>query len=320
MALVAAGSALGTPLVVFGVALPLLLLHDVGRYIAIARQRPMGAVVIDTQWLVVMAGGLVALLVFDKSSLAWLVAAWAGSGAVAGLWVFAQCGLPGPGGFGWLRDRWQFSWRSLVSGLAASGTLLVAAALMTVLSDATSVAAFRAATLLGAPSTAIQTAVSTSAAADIARERDDAAAVWGHIRRAMSISGVIGVLNLVVLVFLPDVLGRALLGAAWEIVKPLMLAVSLKVLLMAAQSGVRASLVGRRRIQVAMVTDMLSILLACVCMVIGADRGGAEGALWGMAVGTGVSTACWWVALWWADRHPERSAVVAAQPALQRSA
>jgi len=298
-------SRMGGAVVALGVALPLLLLQDVGRYLAIARQKPGGAVVLDSLWLVLMVGGLVAAVPLGADSLTVLVAVWAGSGALAALWVFVQYGAPTSGGVAWLRERWAFSWRAMVSGLAASGTALATASLMSLLSSPIAVAAFRAATLIGAPSTAVQMAVSTSAAADIAREADDPVAVWRHVRRAIAIATVVGILNLVVLVFLPDVLGHALLGEAWDVVKPLMLAVGLKVLLMAAQSGLRASLIGRRLISVAMVTDIVSIVLVGVCMVVGAAMGGAEGALWAMAVGTGVSTFCWWAALLWKGRHFE---------------
>lgn len=303
-ALLAGGSALGGPILVFGLALPFLVLHDVGRYLAIARQRPGGAVVLDSLWFVLLAVGFVGAGVLDLDSLTWLVAAWVGSGVVASLWVFVQNGAPTGGGRDWLRQRWDFSWRSMVSGLAASGTALATASLMALFSSPIAVAAFRAATLLGAPSTAVQMAVGTSAAADIARDREDPRLVWGHVRRAIMIATVVGVLNLVVLVFLPDVIGHAVLGDAWDIVQPLMLALSLKVLLMAAQSGLRASLIGTHRIQAAMVTDIVSIVLVGACMVIGAAWGDAEGALWAMAVGTGVSTVCWWIAVMWKGRGP----------------
>ncbi|KRA38572.1 MULTISPECIES: hypothetical protein [unclassified Nocardioides] len=313
LALAAVDSPLGMPIIVLGALLPLLLVHDVGRYLAIARQRPAGAVSLDLIWVVLMVATFGATIALDRTTLSWLIFAWALPGGIASLWVFAQNGLPAGAWRTWLRERWHFSWRSLVGGLSASGTALVTASLMTVFSDALAVAAFRSATLLAAPSTAVQMAVATAAAADVARDREVPGAYWHHVRRAIVISAIVGLLNLVLLVFLPDVVGRAVLGDSWEIVEPLMLAVSLKVLLMAAQSGVRAALIGRHHIQVAMWTDVISIALVGVSMVVGAALGDAEGGLWGMAVGTGISTVCWWVALWWKGRGdaPEPQAVQA---------
>lgn len=305
LALLADGSALAWPVLALAVPMPLLMLQDVGRYLAIARRQPVRAVVLDGMWIVLMLVAFGAALSLHLDRLVWPVLAWSGSGAVAGLWVFVQYGLPGRDGMSWIREHWSFSWRALVSGVASSVITLLFASLMALFSSALAVAAYRAATLLAAPSTAVQMAVSTSAATDIARDRDEANAYWRHVRRAIMVSGGVGVANLVVLVFLPSPIGWAVLGSAWAIVKPLMLAVSLKVLLMAGQSGLRAALVGRHRIQTAMVTDIVALLLIGVCMVAGARMGGAQGALWAMAVGTAVSTLCWWVAIAW-DGRPRR--------------
>jgi O-antigen/teichoic acid export membrane protein len=298
----AGNNTLAGPVLALAVPLPLMMLQDVGRYLGIARQQPGRAVVLDTLWIVLMMGAFVGLGMRDGVTLTWLVLAWAGSGGIAGLWVLGQYGPPARGGFEWLREHWAFSWRSLVSGVTSSGTVLLMGALMTLFSSVLAVAAFRAATLLSAPSTAIQLAVTTSAAADIARERGSEQAVWHHVRRAITIAFVVGALNLVLLVFLPDVLGEALLGESWFLVKPLMLPVALKVLLMAGQSGLRAALIGQRRITTAMVTDIVSMALICICMVAGAAIGDVKGALWAMVVATVFSTGCWWIAMVWKGR------------------
>lgn len=304
LALLASGSALAWPVLALALPMPLLVIHDVGRYLGIARQEPGRAVLLDGVWLVLMVAGFGAARFADLDGLVWPVLAWSWAGGLAGLWVFLQYGAPGRDGLAWIREHWSFSWRSLVSGVTSSGITLLFAALMTLFSSALAVAAYRAATLLAAPSTAVQMAVSTAAATDIARDRADEGAWWGHVRKAIVICVAVGVVNLVVLVFLPDVVGRALLGAAWDVVEPLMLAVSCKVLLMAGQSGLRAALIGRHRIHTAMVTDIVALVLIAVCMVVGAAVGDAEGALWAMAVGTAVSTSCWWVAIAWDSRSP----------------
>ena len=308
--LYAGDSTFAGPVLALAIPLPLMMVQDVGRYLAIARQEPGRAVFLDTLWIVLMAGAFVALTVLDGSTLTWLVLAWAGAGGMAGLWVFGQYGAPARGGFEWLREHWGFSWRSLVSGIASSGIVLLMGALMTLFSSALAVAAFRAATLVSAPSTAIQLAVSTSAAADVAREGDTQSAVWHHVRRAIAIAFAVGVLNLVVLVFLPDVLGQAMLGESWFLVEPLMLPISLKVLLLAGQSGLRAALIGRRRITTTMVTDIVNMALICICMVAGAAIADVQGAMWAMVVASVFSTGCWWVAMVWkgGDHAPERAA------------
>ena len=292
------------PVLALAIPLPFMMLQDVGRYVAIARREPGRAVVLDSLWIVLMAGAFVALAALDGASLTWLVLVWAGAGGIAGLWVFGQYGTPARGGIEWLREHWGFSWRSLVSGITSSGIVLLMGALMTLFSSVLAVAAFRAATLLSAPSTAMQLAVSTAAATDIARERDSERAVWHNVRRAITIAFALGVLNLVILVFLPDPVGEAFLGESWFLVEPLMLPVALRVLLMSGQSGLRAALIGRRRITVVMVTDIVSMALMCICMVTGAALADVEGALWAMVVGTVFSTGCWWIAMVWKGRDP----------------
>jgi O-antigen/teichoic acid export membrane protein len=299
------------PLLALAIPLPLMVVQDVGRYLAIARREPGRALVLDSLWVVLMVGTFVALAVLDGSTLTWLVLAWAGAGGIAGLWVFAQHGAPARGGFEWLREHWGFSWRSLVSGVTSSGIVLLMSALMALFSSVLAVAAFRAATLLSAPSTAIQLAVSTSAAADIARESEHA--VWHHVRRAITITLGVGVLNLIILVFLPDWVGQAFLGETWFVVEPLMLPVALKVLLMAGQSGLRAALIGQRRITTTMVTDIVTMVLILICMVAGAAIADVEGAMWAMVPAMVLSTACWWIAMVWKGRSaaPEKAERVA---------
>ena len=66
------------------------------------------------------------------------------------------------------------------------------------MSGPVAVAAVRAALLLERPSTAVQMAVATSAAADIAREHPDNAGLVYHQRRTMVLSIVVAVLNMAV--------------------------------------------------------------------------------------------------------------------------
>ncbi|MBW8751449.1 MAG: hypothetical protein JF565_08490, partial [Propionibacteriales bacterium] len=89
-----AGSDVGPPLLLVGALMPLLGVQDVGRYLGIAESKPGRAVVLDTIWLVLLVGAFVAVDIVHDATLMWLVAAWAGSGAVSGAWVFVQHGIP----------------------------------------------------------------------------------------------------------------------------------------------------------------------------------------------------------------------------------
>lgn len=294
-----AGSDVGPPLLLVGALMPLLGVQDVGRFLGIAESKPGRAVVLDTIWLVLLVGAFVAVDTVDDPTLMWLVAAWAGSGAAAGLWVFVQYGVPRARelSLDWLRDRWHFSWRSLVASSSSAAVALVGSSLMAIVSGPVAVAGVRAALLLERPSTTVQTAVATSSATDIARERSDNAGLLRHQRRTMTASIAVAAINMAVLLLIPDSLGKLLLGGVWDIVQPLLLVVGFHVGVLAAQSGVRAALMGRRQIQSVMIVDIAGTVLSIIGLVIGAAMADAQGAMWGGVVGQGITAAIWWVVL-----------------------
>lgn len=292
-------SGLGASLLVVGVLMPLLAVQEVGRFIAFAQARPSLAITRDLGWLLLMILVLLVIPQVHEMTLLAMVLAWAGTGALSGLWVFVQQGWPRPRhiNLSWLKERWDFSWRSLVAASSSATVALIGAGLVAVVSGPLAVAAVRAALLLERPSTTIQMAVATSAGADIARERPDNAGLLAHQRRAMLVSIVVALLNFGVLFLIPDSVGELILGDVWHLVTPLLLIIGLRVLAMAGQSGVRAALMGRRQISQVMKIDIAGTVLSIVGFVIGAYLGDAEGAYWGSLVGLTLTVAGWWWAL-----------------------
>jgi O-antigen/teichoic acid export membrane protein len=297
-----AGSSMGLATLALGVLLPQLTLHDVARYVAIAQSRPMRAILLDSTWLVVMIGGVVAAVVFDLAdALLPLILVWGGSGAIASLWIFRQYGFPHRGdiSLGWLRERWDFSGRSLIASISVTGSGLVGASLISLASSPIAVAAVRASQLLGSPTANVQMAVSTSVAADVAREgASDRTYLIRQQRRAMAISGAFAFANLGILVWLPAWAGRLLLGNVWPLLEPLMLAVGLTMVAMAAGSGIRAVLLGCRQIQFTMRADIAGALLTVGALVVGAVYWDAAGAVWGLVVGRALGAGVLWFAYW----------------------
>jgi hypothetical protein len=296
-----AGWTIGPQLLVLGALLPALTLHDVGRALSVARQKPLGAVVLDSVWLAALLAGFVAVAVGDEASLFTLTLAWAGSGALASLCVLPMFGVLRPKdlSLSWLLERWDQSWRLMVGNLTASVSALVGASLIAVVASPVAVAAVRGVLLLGRPTAAVQLADSSSTAVDVARERPDNHGLMGHQRRAMAVSLVVAAVNIVVLVLLPDALGRAVLGNVWPVIAPLMLPVAVWLGLTAAQSGVPPVLIGRHQFQVAMVAQVVGGVLSVTTLVIGAALGGTSGAVWGLAVGQAANGIAWWGGLMW---------------------
>jgi O-antigen/teichoic acid export membrane protein len=290
---------LGTALFVVGAAMPLLAAQEVGRFIAFAQAKPGRAIVLDLLWLVLTIIALAAIQTFEHMTLLWMVIGWAGTGAIAGLWVFVQQGWPRAHDISltWLKERWHFSWRSLVAASSSATVALFGAALVAIVSGPLAVAAVRAALLLERPSTTVQVAVATSAGGDIARERPDNAGLLRHQRRAMLAATGVAVLNFGVLFLIPDFVCEMILGKVWPLVTPLLLIIGLRVLVMAAQTGVRAALMGRKQISRVMKIDIAGTVLSIVGFVIGAYLGDAKGAMWGSLIGLVLTVAGWWWAL-----------------------
>lgn len=291
------GSPMASSLLLIGALMPFLALQDVGRFVAIARARPVGALVLDGIWLVLTVAAFTAIGLLGETSLFAMVLGWAGTGAVAGLWVFVQYGVPRGRelSLDWIKERWDFGWRSLVASSSSGLVAVVGSALLAVVSGPIAVAQVRSALLLERPSTTVQSAVATSAGADIAREGSDRHGILVHQRRTMVISTVVAALNIAVLLLIPDWAGELLLGNMWAFVTPLLLVVGLRVLTNAAQSGVRAVLVGRRQIKQVMVIDIAGTILMIVGMVVGGALGDGEGAMWGGLAGQVVTVVAWWV-------------------------
>lgn len=296
-----AGWTIGPQMLVLGVLLPALTLHDVGRALSIARQKPLGAVILDTVWLLALLGSFVAIAVRDEARLFTLTLAWAGSGALASLCVLAMFGVLRPTdlSLSWLMERWDQSWRLMVGNLTASGSALIGASLIAVVASPIAVAAVRGSLLLGRPTAAVQLAVSSSTAVDVARDQPDNRGLMHHQRRAMTVSFAVAIINIIVLVLLPDSLGRTALGNVWPVIEPLLLPVSLWLALTAAQSGVPPVLIGRHQFQVTMVVQVLGGLLSVGALVVGAALGGTPGAVWGLAVGQAANAIAWWGGLMW---------------------
>lgn len=311
---------LGPPLVVLAVCLPLLMVQDLGRYLAIGRSTPSRAIVLDVLWIALMVLALGFLHLRDVVDLTSLMLAWAGSGALASAGVLVQYGVPRGRdvSLDWLRERWQFAWRTLVSNLSGNAGAVLAAILMTMVSTALAVAAVRAAILLGRLGAAVQLAVGSSVAADIAREQPDDVGLLRHQRRAMLISGAASVGNIVLLLMLPDRVGEAVLGRMWAVMEPLLLPTGLAVVAMAAQSGVKAALLGRREVRISLRVDLLGTLLSVSSLVLGAAWAGAAGAVWGLVIGQALISGIWWVALLGYLRRRRRTNGVIAEDAAGR--
>ncbi len=303
---------LGAALVVLGACMPLLVLQDLGRYLAIAEQRPIGALVLDVVWLALVAAAAVPLFIADADSLAWFVAAWAGSGAIVGLLRFV--GLRAHGvrfGLAWLRYTWAFSWRYLISYTATQGGALAAASAVGAIAGARALGGAQGAILLVRPFMTFQIAVTSVSIGHVARSLDAREPFRRYIANVSLLTTAAAAANLAVMLVLPDGVGEALLGDTWEVAEPLLLATGVQVVVLGLTTGVRAGMLGMRAIRKVMIIDVAATALVFVASIIGAVINGALGAIWAVTFVRALSGIVMWATYLAHSPRPEGGAAAA---------
>lgn len=290
---------LGSALMVLALLLPLLLLQDLGRYLGFATHRPAAALLLDSAWLVLLFAGVTLLFVFDARSLAWFIVAWGGSGAVAGLLLFWQYrGHRVRLSLAWLRETWTFSWRYLLSYTSTQGSGLAATVALGGIAGARALGGVQGTLLLVRPFMTVQLAAVAAGIAEISHGRPTAAVVRRQARNTSAIATAIALVNLAVMLALPDSLGRLVLGETWAAAEPLLLPAAVQIVLIALMTGTRAGLLGLRAIRKAMVIDVAGAVALMALTVVGAYIDGAAGALWAVAIGQGLGSLAWWLVFW----------------------
>jgi O-antigen/teichoic acid export membrane protein len=306
---------LGSALIVLGICLPLLMLQDLGRYIGFATQRPIQAIVLDAAWLILLIGAVAALFATDARTLTWFVAAWAGSGALAGLLIFQQHGLRAIRlDISWLRRTWSFSWRYLVSYVSTQGAALGASSGVGAVAGARSLGGVQGAALLTRPFTVFQQAAIAANIGEVTRSLRDNRLVRRHVKLTTVVTGTVAALNLVVMLVLPRHIGTIFLGASWHVAHPLLLPTGVQIVCLGILTGPRAGLLGMRQIRKVMVADVLTTGMVVVATFAGVVIDGAKGALWLIALGQAVLAVYWWLTFLAQTRHAETVASATSPP------
>ncbi|MCW3017142.1 MAG: hypothetical protein JWO02_4234 [Solirubrobacterales bacterium] len=287
---------LGNALMVLAVCVPLLVLQDLGRYVAFATQRPGSALVLDVAWLVLLFAGVGALVATDTRTLPWFIAAWAGSGAAAGLLLFAQHRARKVRlGLSWLRYTWPFSWRYLISYTSTIGAALAASVAVGAIAGSKALGGLQGAMLLVRPFMTFQVAAIAASIGEVSRMDAGDPQLRRHVGRTSALTTGIALVNMIVLLALPDRLGEMVLGASWDTAKPLLLATGVQIVCLGAMTGVRAGLLGVRSIRKVMIIDVATTVLILVVTIPGAVVDGALGALWAVTLGQGLMAVVWWM-------------------------
>jgi O-antigen/teichoic acid export membrane protein len=149
------------------------------------------------------------------------------------------------------------------------------------------------------PYVTFQLAAISGGVAEIAKMPQDREQTRRHARRTTLLATGVAVLNGLVLVFLPDSVGRLILGDTWRHAEPLMLATAVQLLLLGLNSGARTALTGARMVRTSTRLDLALAPTVLVGAVAGALVGGAQGFVWATALVTAISVIAWWVPFGW---------------------
>ncbi len=289
-------ASLGGAIAVLGACLPLLALQDLGRYLGFATQRPSSALVLDVSWLLLLVVAVIPLFVTGTHSLPWLIAAWGGSGAVAGLLIFVQHRDHGVHlGLSWLRYTWSFSWRYLISYVSTQSGALGAASSVGAIAGARALGGLQGALLLVRPFMTFQIAITAASIGHVTRSLEAGGAIIRrYIEKVSVLATAAAAVNLIVIVLLPDGVGRAILGDSWEVAQPLLFATGVQILILGLLTGPRAGLLGMRAIRRVMAIDIVTTGLVFAASIVGAEINGALGAIWAVTIVQAAMTAVIW--------------------------
>lgn len=289
---------LGDALIVLAACLPFLVMQDVGRYLGFATQRATRAVILDTVWLLAMFALVGVLLTRHGRTLASFIAAWGGSGAVAGVLLFAWYDFRRVRfGLAWLKQTWGLAWRYLVWYTSMQGSALGMSAEVGAIAGARSLGGVQATVLLVRPFTTFQVAAATAGIGEIARAAGHKMRIWRHALGVGAVTGAAAAVNMVVMLVLPNDIGKALLGASWHPAQPLLLPAGLQIVFIGLATGPTAALLGIRAMNTVMGVNIAGMILVLAGAAIGAVLDGARGALWLVTASRVILMLASWAAL-----------------------
>ena len=296
---------LGNSLIVLGVCMPLLMFQDLGRYLGFATKQPGRSVVLDSVWLGVLIPTVVVLYLADLHTLTWFVLAWAGVGGATGLLIFWQYrGYRVERTLAWVRYTWSFSWRYLISYSATQGSSLIGSSAVGAIAGARQLGGLNGTVLLARPFGTIQVGAVTATVAEIHRSSGEPNVARRYSLRISAVTTVVALINGAIMLALPDKAGRQVLGATWDVAKPMLLPTAAQLVALGVITGARAGLLGLRGIRRAVVIDVVSTIGVLASTAIGAVLNGAVGALWGAALWQAALSVVWWTVFLIYSTHP----------------
>lgn len=287
---------LAPAMLVAAVLMPGLVLQDYLRYALIVRRKSKGMFLNDLFWGVIQVPFL--LVAAALGGEAWhLLLAWGLGGVAAAamglLQVRTWFAKPAAAGQ-WLREQrgmWPYYVLDNILNQANNFGLIFVVSLTTTLPQ---VGALRAVMTIYAPLTILgRGLIGVGVPALVRRQRSTAS-----IRRlALAIAWVttaVSGLYVVLVLLTPDSLGKALLGATWELTEPLLLLTGITLAAgmfsMGIVIGIRSLGAGKEGLAARIVTTILVL----ACATVGSMLDGAYGVVAALAILAPVQMIVWW--------------------------
>lgn len=314
--------AVSTALLALGVVLPGLLVQDAWRIVFFAEARPKAAVVNDSAWAVLQIGTVVALVVLGVDTVGPLTLAWGLSACAAAVLGLRQSGVrPRPSqAVTWVRRHRDLTGYLVLEYVTVQGGHQLAMLSIAAIGSLAAVGALRGGEVLLGPATIVAVGMHTFFLPEYSRRRGELDA-RGWVSGAIKLSALVTGLGLVwgcMFLFVPDVVGEALLGATWAQTERVLLALVVYQAGSAIAMGPATMLYAMDRARVTLSIHAVLAPLMFLGGIGGVVLGGAEGAAWGFATAMWLVVPAWWFRMYREGRklapstHPhDRAADVA---------
>ena len=293
------GGAVGTALLALGVVLPGLLVQDAWRLVFFAEARPKAAVINDGVWAVLQLGAVLALVSLGFGAVGPLTLAWGLAACAAAVLGLRQSGVrPRPSHtWGWLKRHFDLTRYLLLEYVTLQGGQQLAMLAIAGIGSLSVVGALRGAQVLLGPTTILAVGMYTFALPEFSRRRETLSAK-GWMGGALGLSAFVtglGALWGAIFLFLPDSVGRELLGETWTGTRSVLVASIVQQAGAAIAIGPATMLYAMDRAKVTLAIHAVLSPLLLAGGILGVWLGGAEGAAWGFAVAFWAVVPAWWI-------------------------
>jgi O-antigen/teichoic acid export membrane protein len=285
-------------LVTLGICFPALLLQDSWRFAFFANGQKVHAFVNDLVWAVALLVLVIAVSMSTFEGVAWFIAAWGGSAAIAGLFGAYQARLiPKPtAALSWWKSHRDLSDWFVYEFLTVRGSVQVATFAIAGILGVQAVGALRAGSVLFGATNIFVMGFGLVAIPEGVKLLGTSVA---EFRRSMlSLSGIVAAIALAwggVLMMLPDSIGTELLGESWPAASQLFLPIALGIAFGSAwvgfTSGLRALAAAKTIFRARLIVTVLVLTGVFAGALIGQN---AQGVAWGDAISEALALLIWW--------------------------